>query len=280
MIVDCNTHVWASAEQLGVGAGEFLRRHGGRAGIAAAPADHALAAECADRSLVFAFRSVALGAEVPNDYVAEYVARNREKLIGVAAVDPAEAGASERAAALLDRREFRGLTISPAAQDIHPCDSRAMAIYELAQRRAVPVFFWQAAHFRAPGRMEYARPSLLDDVAAEFPNLVIVVSSLGQPWIEECLALMGKRPRVYADLSGVIGRAWQAYNALVLAHQYNVMDKVLLASGFPFGAPAEAIQAVYRLHEMVQGTNLPAVPREVLRGVIERDVLGVLGMSR
>lgn len=280
MIVDCNTHVWAAAEQLGAGAVDFFRRQCGRTTVAAGPSDHALAAECVDRSLVLAFRSAALGAEVPNQFVADYVARNRGKLIGIAAVDPCEHGAAEQAARLLEQGEFRGLTLSPAAQNIHPCDSRAMKIYELAERHAVPVFFWQPAHFRAEGRMEYARPSLLDDVAGEFPNLVMVVSSLGLPWVEECLALLGKRPRVFADLSGLLRRSWQTYNALVLAHQYNVMDKILLASDFPFCSPAEAIQAVYRLHEMVQGTNLPAVPREVLRGVIERDTLSLLGLPR
>ncbi len=280
MIVDCHTHIWSDPAQLGRGGAEFIRRQSGQAQVAAGPADHALAAECVDRSLVMALRSVDLDAEVPNEYVGEYVAAHTDRMIGVAAVDPAEDGATERANELLDRAEFRGLTVSPALQNHHPADSRAMAIYELADRRGVPVFFYQSTHFPTMGRMEYARPSLLDEVARDFPDLVLVVSSLGHPWIEEGIALLGKHPRVFGDISGIVHRPWQAYNALVLAHQFNVMDKVLFGSDFPYSTAADAIKCVYRMHEVTQGTNLPSVPREALRSMVERDALAALGISR
>jgi len=280
MIVDCHTHVWAAAAQLGPEAGQFFRRQCGRAEISGGPADHALAAECVDRSLVLAFCSDRLGADVPNDFVAEYVARHAGKMIGVGAVDLADARAAAAAERLLDRREFRALTVSPAAQGVHPCDSRAMDVYAAAARRGAPVLFCRWGHVPRGGRMEYARPALLDEVAAELPELVMVVSSLGEPWVAECLALLGKNPRVYADVAGLSRRPWQAYNALVLAHQYNVMDKLLFGSDWPFSTPAEAIQALYRLHEVSQGTNLPAVPREALRGIVERDALSLLGIAR
>lgn len=280
MIVDCHTHIWASADQLGRGGREYLRRQSGRDDIAAGPADHALAAECVDKSLVMGFRSVDLGAAVPNEFVAEYVARHSSRMIGIAAIDPAEDGAVERAEALLERGEFRGLTVSPAMQNLHPADSRAMRLYELAGRQSVPVVFCQSTHFPTMGRMEYARPSLLDEIARDFPELTIVISSLGHPWIEEGIALLGKHLRVYGDISGLVHRPWQAYNALVLAHQFNVMDKVLFGSDFPYSTAAEAIKCVYRMHEVTQGTNLPSVPREALRSMVERDALSALGIAR
>ena len=280
MIVDCHTHIWASIDQLGRGGREYVRRQSGRDLVAASPADHALAAECVDKSLVFGFQSADLGAAVPNELISEYVSRHSEKMIGVAAVDPTSDGAAETAEALLDQGEFRGLTVSPAIQNLHPADSRAIVLYELACRRGVPVFFCQSTHFPAMGRMEYARPSLLDEIAREFPKLVMVVSSLGHPWIEEGIALLGKHPRVFGDISGLVHRPWQAYNSLVLAHQFNVMDKVLFGSDFPYSSAAEAIKCVYRMHEVTQGTNLPSVPREALRSMVERDALTALGIAR
>ena len=83
-----------------------------------------------------------------------------------------------------------------------------------------------------------------------------------------------------ADIAGLTRRPWQAYNALVLAHQFNVMDKILFGSDFPYFTAAEAIESVYRLHEVTQGTNLPSVPRETLRSMVERDALGALGIAR
>jgi hypothetical protein len=278
MIVDCHTHIWSSPEQLGRGGREYIRRQCGREDVAAGPADHAAAAECVHKTLVLGFRSVGLDAHVPNEFLAEYVSQHSDKMIGIAALDPAQADALREAETLLKQDQFRGLTISPAAQDVHPADSRAMELYELAAGQGVPVFFCQGTHFPTGGRMEYARPSLLDEVAREFPNLVMVISSLGHPWIEEGIALVGKHPRVYADIAGLIHRPWQAYNALVLAHQFNVMDKVLFGSDFPYSSAAEAIKCIYRMNEVTQGTNLPLVPREALRSMVERDALRALGI--
>ena len=278
MIVDCHTHIWAETGQLGGGAKEFLRRQSGQEGLSADPSEHEQASKCVDKTLVLGFHSAHLGAAVPNDFVADYVARHRDTMIGVAAVDPTEDGAADLDA-ILERDEFRGLTISPATQNFHPADSRAMKLYEFAAQQGIPLFIHQGTHFPTRGRMEYARPLLLDEIAREFADLTMVISSLGHPWIEEGIALVGKHPRVFADIAGLVRRPWQAYNALVLAHQFNVMDKVLFGSDFPYFTAAQAIESVYRLHEVTQGTNLPSVPREVLRSMVERDALRELGIA-
>jgi len=280
MIVDCRTHVWSQVDQLGSGACEHLRRRSGQKQLTADPADHAIAAQCVDKSLVFGWRSAMLDADVPNGFVARYVAQNPGKLIGVAAVDPTEGVALDLAKDMLDQDEFRGLSVSPPNQGFHPADSRAMRLYELAARRGVPIFVDQGPDFPSPGRLEYARPALWDEVARDLPNLTLVIGSLGHPWVEECLVLLGKHDRVYADVAGLPNRPWQAYHALVLAHQFGVIHKVLLAGDFPFGTPAGAIEGLFRLNELTQGTLLPSVPREALRGVVERDALRELGIAR
>lgn len=279
MIVDCHTHVWADAAQLGRDAREYLTRQCDRQALPAGLAEHRQASAPADKTLVLGFRSKHLGAHVPNRFLAEYVSEHRDKLIGIAAVDPAEDGEFE-AEDLLDSGVFRGLAISPALQNFHPADSRAMKLYETAARRGVPVFIDQGTHFPTRSSMEYARPLLLDEIAREFPGLTLVISSLGHPWIEEAIALVGKHPRVFADIAALVRRPWQAYNALVLAHQFNVMDKVLFGSDFPYCTAAGAIESVYRLHEVTQGTNLPSVPREALRAMVERDSLTALGICQ
>jgi hypothetical protein len=279
MIIDCQTHVWDGAAQLGDGAEAHLRRQGLDKGVSAAPAEHSLAMRCVDRAMVFALRCARGGAEVSNDFVARYVAGGGGRFLGVAAVDPTEDGATDQAAKWLNRGGFCGLTVSPAAQDFHPADSRAMRVYEVALECRRPIFVGQPTALPVRGRMEYARPATLDDIALGYPELKIVVSSLGYPWVEECVALLANRPNVLADLAGLLRRPWQAYNALVLAHQFGVTDKLLFASDYPFSTPAEVIEGIYRMHEVAQGTNLPTVPRETLRSIVERDALAALGLA-
>jgi predicted TIM-barrel fold metal-dependent hydrolase len=280
MIVDSCTHIWTSPDQLGQGSEAYARRWGGPIEIQASPAAHAEASRCVSRSLVLAFRSAMLQAEVPNDVVAEYVARDGQGRIGVAAVDPTQRGAAADAEACLDRSEFRGLTLSPSAQGFHPTDTRAMAIYELAARRGVPIFLCPGPGFPMLGRLEYARPSLLEEVAGEFPNLKMVLWGMGWPYVEECVGMLGKHPCLFASVAGLVGRPWVAYNALVLAHEFGVADKILMASGFPSLTPASAIEGMYRIQELTAGTNLPIVPRETLRSIVERDSLTALGIAR
>lgn len=57
------------------------------------------------------------------------------------------------------------------------------------------------------------------------------------------------------------------------------MDRLLFASDFPFTTPAASIETLYSLNQIVQGTNLPTIPRELVRGIIECDALSLLGLA-
>jgi predicted TIM-barrel fold metal-dependent hydrolase len=171
---------------------------------------------------------------------------------------------------------LRGLCICPAAQDFHPSDTRAMAVYERAAALKLPVIFYPGTHLSPKTKMEYARPHLLDEVARSFPNLKMVISHFGYPWVDEAIVLLGKHQNVYADIAGLLRRPWVAYDALVRAHQFQVIDKLLFGSDFPFTTAGECIETLYSINQMAMGTNMPTVPRESLRGIVERDVMTLL----
>ena len=62
-------------------------------------------------------------------------------------------------------------------------------------------------------------------------------------------------------------------------YQANVIDKLLFGSDFPYTNAEECIESLYSINQLAQGTNLPVVPREALRGIVERDALGLLGLG-
>jgi predicted TIM-barrel fold metal-dependent hydrolase len=287
VIVDCHTHIWTDAGQLGRSAEEGQRpagngrdRNPSAASLDASTRQHLAASKPVDVSIVLAFKSRYLGANVPNELVADYVRQHPQRLIGFAGVDPTHAG--EAISEIRRSREelgLRGITVSPAAQDFHPSDSRSMQVFAESARLRMPVLVDQGLHFTTGGKMEYARPYLLDEVAREFPDLNLVVAHLGHPWIDECVALLGKHEQVYADISGLLGRPWQAYNALLKAYEQGVMDKLLFGSGFPYMSATECIEALYSINKVVLGSPLPTVPRQYLQGIVERDVLTLLGLE-
>ena len=280
MIVDCHTHVWDTPDQLGVDAAAYLRRQAGKPNVSANPTDHLAASQPVDVTFVLGFVSRFLQAEIPNALVAEHVGKHRDRLMGFAGLDPMADGLDDELGRIAADDAFVGLTISPASQGFHPSHSRVQRVYEFCQDHGLPVIAHQGTHFWSGARMEFARPYLWDEVLRDFPRLKLVIAHLGHPWVDETLVLLGKQPNAYADLAGLIRRPWHAYNCLVQAHQYAVTDKVLFGSDYPFLTASEAIESLYRLNEVTHGTNLPAIPREVMRGIIERDTLAALGIPR
>lgn len=285
MIIDCHTHIWQSPDQLGDGALAELSRPTLIAGQKmrllpqADTANHLLASEPVDRSFVLGFSSKYLGAQIPNEYIADYCREHADRMIGFAGIDPTQPDALDQVMHVTQELGLKGLTICPAAQDFHPSDTRAMAIYERAAALHLPIIFYPGTHLSPKTKMEYARPFLLDEVARCFPNLKIVVGHLGYPWVDETLMLLGKHQNVYSDLSGLMRRPWVAYDALVRAYQFQVIDKLLFGSDFPFTTAGECIETIYTINQTTMGTNMPTIPREYLRGIVERDVLGLLGIQ-
>ena len=292
MIVDCHTHVWQSPDQLGqLDLGDLPKRSRVQAprispnrtiwrAMPSADVEHHWAQSgTVDKSIVLGFKSRYLRAEIPNQYVADYVRRFPQKLIGFAGIDPTERGAVGEVKAAKSELQLRGLTISPANQDFHPTDSRAMRVYAEAERLGMPVLIHPGSQFTEHSKLEFGRPHLLDEVARSFPQLRIVIAQLGQPFVEETTLMLGKHPNVFADVSGLLRRPWQAYNALVSAYEYGVIDKLLFGSDFPYTNATECIETLYSINQLAQGTNLPVVPREALRGIVERDTLALLGLA-
>ena len=154
-----------------------------------------------------------------------------------------------------------------------------MRVFDFCACQRLPVFIECGVDLAPQAVLEFARPHLLDEVARTFETLPLVISAMGRPWAEETLALLAKHPNVYADLAALPRTRWEAYRTLLSAYQRGVHEKVLFGSDFPFSTAAVAIEHLYRLNEMTHGTNLPAVPREVLRGIVERDALSLLGIG-
>ena len=154
-----------------------------------------------------------------------------------------------------------------------------MMVYELAQELALPIYFLQGEKLPASAQLQFAQPVALDEVAQNFPQLKIVVSHLGYPWVEQMIALLGKHDNVFADVAGVTRKPWQAYRTLTLAYEYKVMDKLLFCSDFPNHTVKGAVESLYNLNKLTIDSVLPAIPREHLRGIVERDSLTLLGLE-
>lgn len=280
MIVDTHTHLWQNLDQLGPQISAQLRQQaaGPWDQMDATPQAHETATHSVDAAFVLGFRSRLLGADVPNQLIATYVATNPSKLIGFAGIDPMIRGWQQELEEL-PGIGLSGVVISPAEQGYHPTHSEAMKLYERCQALGMPVIVHQGSPFARDSMLEHARPYLFDEVARSFPRLRLLITQCGHPWLEEALVVVSKHRNIYAGLSGVVLRPWQLYNLLLQAHQLDVTDRLLLGSDFPHANPEYAIELIYTVNRFAQGTAVPSVPREKLRAIVERNALEAMGLS-
>lgn len=280
MIVDVHTHVWECPCHIGEA---FI--HDARTAAGAGYKDihvdldrHWEAMQPVDHAVVLGFRARHVGVLVPNEYVAEYVGKHPEKLIGFASVDPQDPDAVEQLDDAIQRLKLRGLKMGPIYQNVAPTDSRFRRIMKRCEELNIPVLIHQGATFCANVSLEISRPLLLQPLALEFPRLRMVIAHMGHPWIDETLVLIRKNRNFFADISALYYRPWQFYNALISAKEYGVLDRLLFGSDYPFTTPQSSMDALRKVNEMAAGTNLPRIPEDALEALIHRDSLDLLGL--
>jgi predicted TIM-barrel fold metal-dependent hydrolase len=232
-----------------------------------------------DAAVVLAFDAPASGYVVPDEYVAGYVDQHPDKLLGFCSVDPARPDALDRLHHAVEDLGLVGLKLGPIYQHIDPRDERTIALLEEAVRLDVPVLCHQGTTFVRSAPLAFARPFLLDEVAARLPDLRLWIAHLGHPWCEETMAVIRKHPNLYADVSALQTRPMQLYFALTAAQEYRVLDKLLFGSDLPFGGPEVMAAALRDVNRVTAGTGMPPIDDDAIEAIIERDSLAVLGLE-
>lgn len=279
MIVDCHTHVWKRAHWTEEAQKDALRVIRDPCLLETTAEQHWQAMQAVDKAIVFGFSARHTGLVVPNDFVADYVSRHPEKLIGFVAVDPHEPGYLDELRRGIEDLKFQGVKLAPIYQNYHVMDERMLPVYDYCEKNGLPILIHQGTTFFAKAPLKYALPVQLEEVAQRYPGLVMVIAHMGHPWIEETVVLIRKQPNFYADVSALYYRPWQFYNALMSAVEYGAAHKLLFGSDYPFTQPGVSADAVRNANQVTGSSGLPRIPSDVLDGIVERDTLGLLNLS-
>jgi hypothetical protein len=232
-----------------------------------------------EKVLVFGLKARLTGYWVPDDYVAQFVARAPHRLVGLAACDPTQPSVMEELRHGIERLHLAGVKMGPIYAGFDPRDGRCDPIYHYCQERGLLVLFHTGTTYNRVAPLGYSRPWLFDDVAIRYPGLGIVLAHVGHPFSEECLVVIRKHPQVYADISALYYRPWQFYNTVIAAQEYRVTHKLLFGTDYPFTASQGSIEGLRCINDMVVGTALPRVSEAVIEGILGRDAFALLGIS-
>ena len=124
-----------------------------------------------------------------NEQIAELCAMD-SRFIGFASVDPHHFDAGAMLEDAVKRLGLRGLKLAPPMQRFYPDDSSIFPLYQKARDLGIPILFHAGMSWEPGSRLQYGHPLRFENVAADFPELRIVLAHLAWPWVTEAVALL------------------------------------------------------------------------------------------
>jgi predicted TIM-barrel fold metal-dependent hydrolase len=204
---------------------------------------------------------------ISNEEVADWVAAHPGRFAGLACVDlnqPMEAVRELRRC--VEELGFKGLRVIPWLWEAPPTDRRYYPLFAACVELGVP-FFTQVGHTGPMRPSETGRPiPHIDQVALDFPELVIVGGHIGYPWTEEMIAVTRKHENVYIDTSAYVPKRYPA-ELIAYMQSRSGRRKVMFGTNYPmiFHQPAlDGIDAL-GLDEEVRELFLAGNARRVLQ---------------
>lgn len=165
-------------------------------------------------------------------------ARHNDVLMPFGSVDPRGPHAVERVGELLDLGVL-GFKFHPSVQGFEPNDRRHYPIYSAIAGAGVPALFHTGQTGLGSGlpgghgiKMRYSDPVLLDDVAADFPDLTIIMAHPAVPWVDAQIAIVAHKANVYLDLSGYSPKYFPPQLVRALGRQ--LRTKALFGTDYPY----------------------------------------------
>ena len=181
---------------------------------------------------------------IANDEVAAWIEQHPGRLMGLAAVDldrPMEAVRELRRC--VTELGFKGLRVLPWLWEAPPTDRRFYPLYAACVELGVP-FFTQVGHAGPLRPSETGRPiPYIDQVAIDFPELVIVGGHIGYPWTEEMVAVARKHENVHIDTSAYTPQRYPP-ELVAYLNSRGGRRKVLFGTNYPMLSHEQALAGI------------------------------------
>jgi len=201
---------------------------------------------------------------VSNEFIADAVDKHPDRIIGFASIDPHKKSAVKDLERAIRDLKLSGLKLHPQVQAFEPNDRRYYRIYEKALELGIPITFHTGSTYWGAGlaggggvKLGFSNPIMLDDVAADFPELKIIMAHPGWPWQDEQLAVALHKENAYIDLSGWSPKYFQPL--LVTYMTKLIPQKFLFGTDYPMLDPRRWLEDFEKLNVS------PEVKRMILR---------------
>lgn len=205
---------------------------------------------------------------VSNDDVRAVVTNYPGHFVGVASIDPTDRKSADRQITQAIAEGFVALNIEPASYPVlmKADDRRLYPIYARCEDEGFPVIVMAGGS--AGVDLSYTDPIHIDRVAADFPELKIVVSHGGWPWVHPILHIAYRRPNLYVSADQYLANMPGSADYVKAADGF-LADRFLFATSYPF-TPLEPYTEWFK--------TLPIRP-EAMEKVLYRNAATLLGLN-
>ncbi len=140
---------------------------------------------------------------VPNEFILDF-AKADEIYVPFCTLNPSLSSNLLREFRRLIKMGARGIKLYPSYNHFYPQDSRLKNVYAEAQELRIPVLIHTGSSIFKGTKIKYADPIHLDDVAADFPDLLILMAHSGRGlWYEKAFFLSRLHPNLFMEISGL-----------------------------------------------------------------------------
>ena len=204
-----------------------------------------------ERSLLIAVRageSAWQGSfEIPYQQIAQYCDAYPDRFSGLAGVDPTRGIQQlKELDHAVKELGFVGAHFYPHWFRMPPDSALCYPIYSRCEELGIPIMMQvgQNLIYQKDVRLpSVAKPILLDQVAIDFPNLVLIGIHIGVPWTDEMIAMAWKHENVYIGIDAYAPKHLPAS----LKHYMNSYGshKVMFGTDWPVIDPERAVSEIH-----------------------------------
>jgi predicted TIM-barrel fold metal-dependent hydrolase len=104
----------------------------------------------------------------------------------------------------VEEGKVKGLKIYPGYEPFYPSDPRLAPAMAFAREHQLPVMIHSGDTYTPKGKLKFAHPLHVDEVAVDYPDVNFVICHIGNPWIRDTMEVLYKNANVYTDFSGLV----------------------------------------------------------------------------
>ena len=185
--------------------------------------------------------------EIPYQQIAQYCDAYPDRFSGLAGVDPTRGIQQlKELDHAVKELGFVGAHFYPPWFRMPPDSALCYPIYSRCEELGIPIMMQvgQNLIYQKDVRLpSVAKPILLDQVAIDFPNLVLIGIHIGVPWTDEMIAMAWKHENVYIGIDAYAPKHLPAS----LKHYMNSYGshKVMFGTDWPVIDPERAVSEIH-----------------------------------